>query len=341
MLKNDNLILIIICTILFILCSILLFVRKVNRPVREDEQKESRNAKYIIIGIVILLALILGTVIGFFKIVEKGQTDLLVPSDTKPELVWKYTQDVIEIGSTYNITDMIQVENQKVKSISVQHSSIVNNIPGNYEVTYTIITEEYRYTIDAVLKFVVDNVAPELSANDTVDLSLGEEFILTEHVKAVDNLEGDITENVEITYNDVNPYLEGTYKVSLRVSDFSKNTVTKDIAVNVKSFDMEIQAINVVQNLYIGGIKHICGNRLNDGAFLFKIEYNTLYWSNMTSGDNTEIIETIYVGIDKYGNIWNEGEATLGGKSLKESWDDWNSYELDAKTISIAGESYQ
>ncbi len=111
-------------------------------------------------------------------------------------------------------------------TIDLEHS-------GEYVVTYTASYNDRENAIDVVYK-VVDKTAPviTLKGGNEISWALGTNFVDPGYT-AVDNVDGDVTANVEVSGNvDINA--EGTYTLTYKVSDSSKNEATAERTVHVK-----------------------------------------------------------------------------------------------------------
>ena len=106
-------------------------------------------------------------------------------------------------------------------------NNIKNNKVGKYKVTYkNILFKKYR-TVE-----IVDEVKPVITLiDDNVTILLNEEYKEPGY-KAQDEYDGDITDKVEIISGLKNNQV-GTYKITYKVTDSSKNTTKTSRVVNV------------------------------------------------------------------------------------------------------------
>ena len=106
-------------------------------------------------------------------------------------------------------------------------NNIKNNKVGKYKVTYkNILFTKYR-TVE-----IVDEVKPVITLiDDNVTILLNEEYKEPGY-KAQDEYDGDITDKVEIISGLKNNQV-GTYKITYKVTDSSKNTTKISRVVNV------------------------------------------------------------------------------------------------------------
>ena len=106
-------------------------------------------------------------------------------------------------------------------------NNIKNNKVGKYKVTYkNILFKKYR-TVE-----IVDEVKPVITLiDDNVTILLNEEYKEPGY-KAQDEYDGDLTDKVEIISGLKNNQV-GTYKITYKVTDSSKNTTKISRVVNV------------------------------------------------------------------------------------------------------------
>lgn len=106
-------------------------------------------------------------------------------------------------------------------------NNIKNNKVGKYKVTYkNILFKKYR-TVE-----IVDEVKPVITLiDDNVTILLNEEYKEPGY-KAQDEYDGDLTDKVEIISGLKNNQV-GTYKITYKVTDSSKNTTKTSRVVNV------------------------------------------------------------------------------------------------------------
>ena len=201
----------------------------------------------------------------------------------------------------------------------VTYTETVNtDVKDEYEVTYTVVGTNKTVTKTIKVK-VIDNEKPVINAvNKTVNLN--EEFDPKEGVTASDKEDGDLTESVEVTKNEVKTNTIGDYKVEYSVTDKAGQKVTKEITVTVAEKVLEeadglfyVDYLdNVNGNLELKGYNTIKGidNDLNTN-----IEYEVIF-TNIDTGQTYEQTGT---------RITNDNEIPFDvysddGKNYKYSW---------------------
>ena len=190
--------------------------------------------KHIKVILIISLFISLGILTCTLLLYKKYNTPhiVLIGNDT-------ITMNVYD---TYNELGAKAIKNEKDISDKIKIEGKINNSkPGNYKISYTVDNNTiYRNVI------VKDNVAPEISlvGNDYVVVGKDTEYI-DEGAKATDNIDGDITDKIEIT-GKVNTKELGDYTLTYQVKDSSNNvsTITRTISVKSTSTYIKISIDN-------------------------------------------------------------------------------------------------
>ncbi|MBC2319896.1 immunoglobulin-like domain-containing protein [Listeria booriae] len=96
-----------------------------------------------------------------------------------------------------------------------------------------------KYTSENSITLAIPGDSPVITASDKT-LKKGGSFDPMAGVSASDTEDGNITDNVTVTANDVNTSAVGTYHVTYSVTDSDGNTTTKTITVTVTSNDAPV-----------------------------------------------------------------------------------------------------
>ncbi|EUJ42391.1 immunoglobulin-like domain-containing protein [Listeria riparia] len=112
--------------------------------------------------------------------------------------------------------------------MSIQ-ATVTHQDKGYTDTTYTNYSNEIQTNIIA-------NHPPTINVTDS-ELIIGDTFNPLENVTATDAEDGDLTEAVTVTENNVDMEVPGTYYVRYSVTDSDGNTVTAQMNVHVKSQD--------------------------------------------------------------------------------------------------------
>ena len=188
------------------------------------------NKKKLILTIFLVILLLVIT--AFFGIHYKMLDDY-----NKSLFELKGAQEItLEIGKTYKEPGYLAVVDKKDKTTDVQINSNVNtNSLGNYEIKYTLNFEKINKQKQLTRKVnIIDTTKPTLTVNSEKEITkqVGDTFT-TPKYKAIDNVDGNITNKVKINSN-VDMNKAGTYKVTYTIADTSGNKATKTIKVIVK-----------------------------------------------------------------------------------------------------------
>ena len=120
--------------------------------------------------------------------------------------------------------------------VIVTHDTTNTLQHGIYEATYQV-TDRWGKTAEKSVKVIVEeNKAPEIFASDkyftTKDTITNVDLL--KNVTAIDDRDGDISDDVEIVASEVKEGVVGTYKVTYRVSDQFGKTTEKTVNVHIQ-----------------------------------------------------------------------------------------------------------
>jgi lipoprotein-anchoring transpeptidase ErfK/SrfK len=209
---------------------------------KNNKLNVSRGRK--IFGIIILIVLLL---ILFALICTKVEIFNSFPLDFKLK-----GEDIvtINIGEEY-VDDGYSAKFffNDVSNSVITKNNINNEIPGEYNITYTYSNKLMKKSIIRRVN-VIDNIPPTLTLEtDKISIYV-DGVIYPGKIKAKDNIDGDISSKVEID-NQVNNKKAGKYKVVVSVSDSSGNVTSKDINVTVKEKQVKNGSVNARIDVYI------------------------------------------------------------------------------------------
>lgn len=188
----------------------------------ENEIKEKNNKKKIIIISIIIGAIVILGVGGFFAtkmIKEKMEYDKIIidVKEEKVDLNYGDALDVNELLTKYE-GGKIEIEN-----------NIDFNTTGEYKVVYKVTSENGLEKKKEIVVNILDNVPPTLTLDkDSVNVKLNEEIDLLSGVKAEDNYDKEIANKITVT-GEVDTSKEGTYEVKYDVKDSSNNSAETKI----------------------------------------------------------------------------------------------------------------
>lgn len=137
----------------------------------------------------------------------------------------------IEYNENFEIVDLFPIIKQTNEQIQVTHTYYDNKKIGSTPVTVTFENEAGAKTTRLVLLEVADTTSPVITTIDKT-LQIGELFDAKQDVSALDNVDGDLSQQVKV-YGSVDPQREGEYSLQYEVSDKSKNTTKINRMVTV------------------------------------------------------------------------------------------------------------
>ena len=169
-------------------------------------------------------------------ILENWEPVLQIFAGNKRFIEGEYTQEQWEeeqrmIGVTAHDREDADLTDQ----IEVIKDTTDPTKPGIYEVTYKV-TDQWGKSDEKTIKVTVEeNKAPEIFATDKyykVTDSIKETDLL-QNITAIDDRDGDLTDQIEIIYTDVREGIAGEYEVTYQVVDNLGKAAEKTIKVFV------------------------------------------------------------------------------------------------------------
>lgn len=194
-----------------------------------EEQKikdiEGKNGVKVFTILLIIICLILFGIYWFYSQKQSITFGLLGRENV-----------ILEIGEDYEEEGFIA--NIKDNNIS-DKVEIYNNINtkkvGNYEIIYNLKMKYFLFDKTLIRKvYVKDSIQPTLTINGEKEITIKQnEKYSYPSCTAIDNYDGDITENVEITSN-LDTKKPGSYEINYSVHDSSGNETTDKVIVKVR-----------------------------------------------------------------------------------------------------------
>ncbi|MEC2463426.1 DUF5011 domain-containing protein [Bacillus cereus] len=145
----------------------------------------------------------------------------------------------VGIGSEFNVKEHVKATDNFDGDITdkLVVSEFSTKEVGKKNVNVSVTDSSNNVTTKDIVLNVIDKVKPELSAENK-SVFVGESINLKEGVSAKDNLDGDITDKVEVVGSaDTNK--AGSYDITYKVKDSSNNESLKTIKVDVKEKEAE------------------------------------------------------------------------------------------------------
>ena len=144
------------------------------------------------------------------------------------------TVSILKQNETYDPLLLVEYDRSKY-DVEVEENTINTAIPKDYDVTY-IITEKGKSgnSVRKTFTFsVADDIAPQLIGDrSTITLPQGTIFRISDYFKAVDEREGDLTENISYT-GTLDTFLPGEYDLEVTVSDKFGNSAARELKIIV------------------------------------------------------------------------------------------------------------
>ncbi|MBC2023993.1 immunoglobulin-like domain-containing protein [Listeria booriae] len=140
----------------------------------------------------------------------------------------------IEFDPMSEVSAADKEDGNLTKEIKITANDVDTSQEGTYHVTYSVTDSDDNTTTKEITVTVISNDAPTITATDKT-LKRGDTFDALAEVSAADKEDGDLTSDIQVIANDVNPDQEGTYSVTYSVTDSDDNTTTKDVTVIVTS----------------------------------------------------------------------------------------------------------
>lgn len=142
----------------------------------------------------------------------------------------------IEVGSEYKEEGSIaKCGNKKVNDKVKVISNVNKDVLGNYEIKYNLRIDYLAINETLVRKVcVVDITKPNLTIDSEKEITIciGDKYSEPTYT-AIDNYDGDITNNVKVESN-LNLKKAGTYEIVYSVSDSSGNEASDKVIIQVK-----------------------------------------------------------------------------------------------------------
>ncbi|HHS3223243.1 TPA: immunoglobulin-like domain-containing protein [Listeria monocytogenes] len=167
---------------------------------------------------------------------DKDKDDVIVPPVDVNHAPFIYAENqTIHIGSNFNpyryATAMDEEDGDLTSSVQVVSNNVNPDKEGSYSVTYKV-TDSAGKVVEITISIEVVNDAPVLNVVNR-ELSVGDTFNPLESVSAYDTEDGDISSRIQVTENNVNNQVAGTYSVTYKVTDLFGKSTTETIQVQV------------------------------------------------------------------------------------------------------------
>ncbi|EAD4839151.1 DUF5011 domain-containing protein [Listeria monocytogenes] len=198
--------------------------------------------------------------------IDDGNDDIIVPPipiNHAPSITAE--NQTIHIGSNFNpyryATAMDEEDGDLTALVQVVSNNVNPDKEGTYSITYKVTDSAGKVT-ERTITIEVVNDAPVLHVVNR-ELSVGDTFDPLENASAYDTEDGDISSHIQVTENNVNNQVPGTYSVTYKVTDSFGKSTTETIQVQVVNDKPAISASD--KELNVGDVfDPLDGVRAND-----------------------------------------------------------------------------
>jgi len=176
-----------------------------------------------------------------------------VAGDAPPEL-YVSSENSISFweGTTFYIphaTAQDLIDGNLTEAIQINHDININT-PGTYSIKYNVTDSRGNTTIEIIEVYIVKDTPPVLTIDgkNLITINQYAEFELPP-ITAYDEVDGDLTNKIELQNDQINVTVPGTYKIKIWVQDSFGNITTDDIVVIVNRATAinEIEANALIQ----------------------------------------------------------------------------------------------
>lgn len=175
--------------------------------------------------------------IGYIKASDSDmRVDLTMSYATNHAPVISAMNKTIVQGSKYNPLEGVSASDVEDGNLTSQIKVIKNTVDTNkigvYEVIYEVTDSLNQKTQKGIQVEVVEDQKPVIEAYDK-SINLNSIFDPLEGVFATDKEDGDLTKQIQVIKNTVDPKKKGIYQVIYQVKDSKNHIVTKQVNIEV------------------------------------------------------------------------------------------------------------
>ncbi len=116
------------------------------------------------------------------------------------------------------------VEDGENLIVTVVSNTVDTSTPGDYEVVYSTVDSDGNTTI--ISRIVTVTNAPIITGTTDITINPGSDFNLIIGITADDSEDGDLTDKIEVTSNNLDVNIPGMYTIMYSVTDSDGNTTT-------------------------------------------------------------------------------------------------------------------
>ncbi|MFA0815471.1 MAG: immunoglobulin-like domain-containing protein [Anaerofustis sp.] len=216
--------------------------------------RKRRRASLCALGIILLAVL-------FFVFLRSFYRPIIANTDT------------LEASSAIDPLTLVHFETDADGrySFAVESSDLISDKPGTYTVTYLVTRLSDGAEKPISYRFrVVDTTPPQITIADTLTLMQGSEFRIADYASVSDNTGTIPADAIAVSGNyDVNT--EGTYPLTLTVSDASGNSAEKSIALIIKGLTNEQLFFRQIEGTWYSGSTSVTFSQ-QEGSYSLSVD---------------------------------------------------------------------
>ena len=246
---------------------------------------------------------------------------------TSEDVIVTFTPDINIVRYMYRIYRDGEVISS-IKNEGNMPTDIKLDTTGNYVImveAINILDEKVEYVSG---KYVIDKEAPSLKVGESyLKLTKKDTLKVMDKVKAVDNVDGDITSNVETNITEIDLSKVGKQNLIYTVSDDAGNTATKTVTLDIVKSNA---ALLITIQIAIIVILFLIMNKLNSYLNSIKMEKRFgKYAIEPTVDDAPALYDIIYMFYDSV--VKSLGEVLRKSVVIKKYAKRYNKYMLFIK----------
>ena len=169
----------------------------------------------------------------------------------KPVMILKGSEVTVEAGKRFDEWSVVEsLENVSRDQVTIDRSGLNTNIPGDYEITYTLVSVAGEQSLP-VHVIVKDTTPPELElVSDTFATEPGDTIDVKETIARVSDHSG-----VRCSFDDGETEKvftrTGDYEMKVRAEDGAGNITEKDVVFRITAPDYEAPVILGTQDMLV------------------------------------------------------------------------------------------
>ncbi|MBC1458808.1 immunoglobulin-like domain-containing protein [Listeria newyorkensis] len=243
----------------------------------------------------------------------KATRHVYVRTNDKPEI--HVADQTFKAGFAFDPMTGVSASDLEDGDLSDNVKIIANDVnidvAGDYHITYSVLDSDGNTTEKTITITVLSNDKPVITGQDT-SFKAGRAFDPMAGITASDTEDGDITANIEILSNDVNPDVAGVYHITYSITDSDGNTTEQTYTVTVLTNEKPVihaSDITLAFGQAFDPMAGVTAEDLEDGDITSQIKvinndvnpnvagiYHVTYSVTDSDGNETQVTITVLVG---------------------------------------------